>query len=85
VTEQVDTQKFGVIEKLRQASAAYDHAKVELARKRRERDELVVIGRDLHQMSYSELAKAIGQTKGRVHGILTDSEEFRPAADGEAH
>ncbi len=83
VVEQVDTARFGILEKIHKASERYDAARGELERTRRERDELVVIARDLHQVSYAELARAIGQTKGRVHGILTDREAFRPPAQGE--
>jgi DNA-directed RNA polymerase specialized sigma24 family protein len=78
VVEETDTERFGILEKIRQASKRYEAAKAETSAARAARDELVVIGRDLHQLSYSELSRAIGQTKGRVHGILTDSEAFRP-------
>jgi DNA-directed RNA polymerase specialized sigma24 family protein len=80
VVEQVDTERFGILERIRKASQRYEAARVELDKARHDRDELVVIGRDLHQLSYAELARAIGQTTGRVHGILTDREAFRPAA-----
>jgi hypothetical protein len=83
VVEQTDTERFGILEKLRAASRRYEAAKAEVDKTRLERDELVVIARDLHQVSYTELARAIGQTKGRVHGILTDSEAFRPPAAGD--
>ncbi len=83
VVEQVDTERFTILDKLRKASERYDAAKREVDRTRLERDELVVIARDLHQVGYAELARAIGQTKGRVHGILTDSETFRSPTAGD--
>jgi hypothetical protein len=84
VVEHVDSERFGILEKIRKASERYELARTEVEHARRDRDELVVIGRDLHQCSYAELARAIGQTKGRVHGILTDREAFRPAAGDDA-
>ncbi len=83
VVERVDTERLGILEKIRKASQRYELARAEVQKARFDRDELVVIARDLHQVSYSELARAIGQSPGRVHGILTDREAFRsPPNDG---
>ncbi|MGD0982778.1 MAG: hypothetical protein ABSA65_03035 [Acidimicrobiales bacterium] len=81
VVERVDTERLGILEKLRKASERYELAKREVQKARSDRDELVVIARDLYQVSYAELARAIGQSRGRVHGILTDREAFRPSPD----
>ncbi len=83
VVERVDTERLGILGKIRKASEHYELAKTEVQKARSERDELVVVARDLYQATYAELASAIGQTKGRVHGILTDREAFRPSlSDG---
>ncbi|MGO9207652.1 MAG: hypothetical protein ACLQBX_15965 [Candidatus Limnocylindrales bacterium] len=82
VVERVDTEKIGILRKIRTAEERCAAAQTALGAARHDRDELVVIARDLHQCSYSEIARALGHGKSRVHGILTDSEAFRPPAGG---
>ncbi len=73
---------MAIVEQVRLSQERYLEAKAEAEKRRRERDELVVVAHDLHQASYRELSRALGLAISQVHRILTDSEQFRSPKAG---